>query len=158
MRCLNKLLGITTTFILISLTAAVPVDSAGLAFNWLPFIARKDLERNHLSVSILPKKSLISREILGQSDIGDLLHDYLEIKNNLPPGKTKKSALSKIKVTISQVNSFLIEEDETYCRGKDGKLSQIGRTLPSFLQNPSPEKALETLKLIEPQVNLGFEF
>jgi hypothetical protein len=30
--------------------------------------------------------------------------------------------------------------------------------LPSFFQSPSSEKALETLKLIEPQVNVGFEF
>jgi hypothetical protein len=158
MRCRNKLLGIIAIFILTSLTAAVPVDAAGLAFNWQPFIARNDLERDHLSGDILPKKAVVSREMLGQSNIEYLLRDDLEIKNNFPPGKTKKSALSKIRVTISSVNSFLIQDDETCCRGKDEKLSQIVKTLPSLLQNPSSGKALETLKLIEPQVNVGFEF
>ena len=158
MCCLNKLLGLTAIFILVFLTVAAPVKSAGLAYNWQLFVADKDLELIDLASGILPKKAPISKELLGQSDIEYLLYGNWEIKNYITTTKAKKSAFSKIKVTISSINSFLIQDDETYHRGKDEKISQLVRTLPSLLQSPSPDKALETLKLIEPRVNVGFEF
>jgi hypothetical protein len=160
MRLINKFIILITVVIsIISLAFDVYSDSNDLVFEWQPFIVNDDLELNRPAKNVLPKNLFVFEKILGQSDyIEDLLHTDLMIKNDSLKENTKKSAFSKIKVTVSSGNSFMMPGDENYSRSGDGKLSQVTKTLPSFFQNPSQEKALETLKLIEPQVNFGFEF
>jgi len=68
------------------------------------------------------------------------------------------SLLDKIKISFSSVNSFMLPYDEVYRKDDEGKLSRATRTLPSLIRSPSQDSAVETLKLIEPQINLGFEF
>ena len=157
MRLFNKLFSVIAVFI--SLAGIAFADSAGIVFDWQPFIVNDYLKLNHPSENILPKKLFVPEEILGKfDDLDELLHSDLKTINNSPDVTTKKSALSKIKVTFSPGTSFMLPPDEIYSRDKDGKLSRAASILPSLLRSPSQETAVETLKLIEPQVNLGFEF
>lgn len=160
MRLFNKLFSTITVLILfISLADIVLADSTGLVFNWQPFIVHDYLKLGHHSGNIFPKNSFVYEEQERQfDDSEELLHSNLKTINNSPDVRTKKSSLFKIMVTLSPGNSFMLPGDEMYSRGKDGKLSQAAKTLPSFFQNPSQDTVVETLKLIEPQVNLGFEF
>ena len=156
MRLVKKLLIVIAIFI--SWTGIVLADSNGIVINWQPFIVKEYLELNQPMKNILPKNLFAIEEKWGQfADIEEFLHSDLMI-NNSPKATTKKSALSKIKLSVSQYNSFMMPGDENYVSGKDGMLSQAARILPSLFRNPSQEMTLETIKLIEPQVNLGFEF
>jgi hypothetical protein len=135
-----------------------PVYSAGLVSDWKPFVIHKNFETDSFPRNILPKKILIPREASNLNDI-----EYLSLENSStgkdsPKAEARKSALSKIKVSVSQVNSFMISPDDSSSKGKDEMISKLAKTLPSLFQNPSQETAIQTLKLIEPQVNLGFEF
>jgi len=157
MRLINELLCVIAIFI--SWASIVLADSNGIVINWQPFIVKDSLELSQPLKNTLPKNLFAPEEKWRQfDDIEEFLHSDLTMINNSQKVTTKKSALSKIKISVSQVNSFMMPSDEIYSSGKDGKLSQAARTLPSLLRNPSQETTLETLKLIEPQVNFGFEF
>ena len=161
MRLFNKFFSVIAVFgFFISVEGIVFADSNGIMFNWQPFIVNDYQGLNHPLKNILPKNYLFaSEEMWGQYGDGEeLLHIDLKMINNSNKEATKNSTLSRIKITFSQVNSFMLPGDEIYSRGKDGKLSAATRILPSLLRNPSQEMTLETLKLIEPQVNFGFEF
>jgi hypothetical protein len=157
MRLVNKWLIVITIFV--SWTGIVLADSNGIIINWRPFIVKDYLELNQPMKNILPKNLFAIEEKWRQfDDIEEFLHSDLLMINNSPKATAKKSMLSKIKISVSQVNSFMLPGNENISSGKDGVLSQTARMLPSLFQNPSKEMTLETLKLIEPQVNLGFEF
>jgi hypothetical protein len=156
-RLFNKLVGLFAVFI--SLAGIALADSTGIVFNWHPFIVNNYLEFNHSLKNILPKNLSTSKEIWRQfDDTDELLYSDWKTIDIVPDVTAKKSALNNIKVTFSPVNSFMLPGDEIYSKTKEGKLSQASRSLPSLLRNPSQEMAVETLKLFEPQVNLGFEF
>ncbi|MEN6621942.1 MAG: hypothetical protein ABFD50_10370 [Smithella sp.] len=130
----------------------------GIVFDWQPFKANDFQDLNH-SKKILSSNSLIIREISRKiNNYNEFLPNNSELKNNYPETLSGKSALSKIKVSFSTVSSFMLPYDEIHARGYEEKISRAASALPSFLRNPSQEMAIETLKLIEPQVNLGFEF
>jgi len=157
MRLVNKLFSVIAIFI--SWAGIALADSNGIVFNWQPFVVKDYVELSQPLKNILPKNLFAPEEKWGQiADIEEFLHSDLMMINNSQKATTKKSALSKIKISVSQVNSFMLPSDENYSSGKDPNLSQAVRTLPSLLRNPSQETTLETLKLIEPRVNLGFEF
>jgi hypothetical protein len=159
MRPTNKLSLITIFIFLVSSAGFVFADSTGMIFNWHPFIINEYLTLDHHWKNNFSSNLYISEEMLDQfEEIDELLHIDWKVMNNTQETMTKKSIPSKIKITISQVNSFMMPGDDAYLRGRDGKLSRATRILPSLLRNPSQETALETLKLIEPQINLGFEF
>jgi hypothetical protein len=137
----------------------IPAYSDGFAFDWLPFTARKNFEADTFYGSILPKEILFPRE--ARNNFDDI--DYLWLDNSAaskisPAAESRKSAFSNIRVTISSVNSFMMSPDESGSRGKDGMISKLAQALPALLQNPKQETVVQTLKLFEPQVNLGFEF
>ncbi len=157
MRLFHKMFIVFAVFI--SLAGIAFADYTGLLFDWRPFVAKNYLELNQLGNNMLPGNLSAYQEIRGQfHGIAELLHGDAKTINDSSEVNNKKSVLSNIKVTFSPVNTFLLPSDESYLRGKDGKLSQASRTVPYFFRNPSQETAVETLKLIEPQINLGFEF
>ncbi|MGV8059558.1 MAG: hypothetical protein AB2L12_16285 [Smithellaceae bacterium] len=157
MRSVNKLLTVTAVFI--SLTGMAFADSTGIVFDWQPFVINNYLDLNYSRKNTLPKDLFTSGEIWKQFyNVEELLNGDLKTINNSFDVTAKKSPTSKIKITFSSVNSFMVPGDEMYSRGKDGKLIQATRILPSLVRNPSQETAVETLKLIEPQINFGFEF
>lgn len=157
MRLVNKLFSVIAIFI--SSAGIALAGSNGTVFNWQPFVVKNYLELNQPLKNILPKNLFASDEKWGQfADIEEFLHSDLMMIDDSPKVATKKSALSKIKISVSQVNSFMMPSDENYSTGKDRNLSQAARILPSLLRSPSQEMTLETLKLIEPRVNLGIEF
>ena len=159
MRLFNKIFNVIAVFI--SLAGIAFAESTGMVFDWEPFIVHDYLELNHPSENVLPKKLRLPKEILRKFDdiyIKELLRSDLKTINNPPDVTTKKSALIKIKVTFSPANSFMLPYDEIYSRGNNGNLSRAAGILPSLLRDPIQETAVETLKLIEPHVNLGFEF
>lgn len=155
----NKLFIIITILILNFWATVVPVDSAGIVFDWQPFTAEIKEEKARFSPDIILKKSPISKEIRDQfNDVYYLLPDDSVVDNGSSKRSAQKSALDRIKVSFTQVNSFMLSPDETSLPGKETKLSDITRTASSFFKNPSQETAVQTLKLIQPQVNLGFDF
>jgi hypothetical protein len=157
MRLFNKLFSVIA--ILIFLTGVAFADSAGIVFDWQPFIVNNCLDLNRPLKNTLPENYFIRENIIWKfNDIEYLLSGDSKIVNNYPAVAVKRSARSKIKVTISAGNSFLLPGDEIYSNNKEGKLSRAADILPSLLRNPSQETAVETLKLIEPRINLGFEF
>lgn len=160
MRLFNKLFSVIAVFIFfISLAGIVLADSSGIVFNWQPFFVNDYLKLDHHPRNVLPKNSFVPEELEQQyDDIEELLHNDWKAIINSHDVMTKKSALIKIKITFSPYNSFMLPVDNNYSRDKDGKLTQATKTLPSFFRNPSQDTAEETLKLIEPQVNFGFEF
>lgn len=162
MRLFNKLfiLIVALTFFNV-LTGIILAESNGIVFNWHPFIVNDYLKLNHSQKNFLPETLFSSEEIRGQFEsTEELLHNDLDLNmiDNAQKVATKKSLLSKIKITVSPVNSFMMPSDENYSRGKDGNLSRASSILPSLLRKSSQEMMLETLKLIEPQINFGLEF
>jgi len=157
MQLFIRLSGVFTVFIFFS--GVVFADPPRIAFDWEPFTVNDYFKLNHENKTILPKKIFYSKEMWGQFDGIEELRDIdLRSTNNYNKQIVRKSTLSKIKITISQVNSFMLSDDEIYSKEKNGSFSRVNKILPSLLQNPSSEMALETLKLIQPQINLGFEF
>lgn len=158
MRLFNKLFCLIIAFI--SLSGIAFADPIGLVFDWQPFIIVNDCrDVNHPVKRILPENSFNYREISKKiNNSNEFLPNDLKIISNSPVTMAGKSALRKIKVSFSTLSSFMLPYDEIHSRGYDGKLSRAVSILPSLLLNPSQEVAIETLKLIEPQVNLGFEF
>ena len=155
----TKLLILIFIVLLGGLATVVPVDSAGIIFDWQPFTVKVNPERDIFYPDIFLNKSSISREMLGHfDDVYYLLHDNLTVNYEFPKSAAQKKALDKIKINISQVSSFMLSPERTSSRNKDVSLTDITRTVPSFFMNPSTETAVQTLKLFEPQVNLGFEF
>jgi hypothetical protein len=156
MQLVNKFFSVMA--IVISLADIVLADSNGLIINWQPFIAKDSLELSQPSKNTLPQNLFASEEWRQFTNIEEFLPSDSLMINNSPKATAKKSALSKIKVSVSQVNSFMMPSEENYSSSRDRNLSQAAKILPSLLRNPSQERTLETLKLIEPQVNFGFEF
>jgi hypothetical protein len=153
----NKLFSVIAVFI--SLPGFALADSTGITFNWQPFVVNDYLKLNSSSGNDLLKNTFLYEKIRGRyEDKRELWAIDLTPINNSPAVNVKKSILDNIKITFSPVDSFMMPGDEMYSRGKDGKLSRITKTLPSFFQNPSQGTTVEMLKLIEPQVNFGFEF
>ncbi len=156
-RWLIKLISAFTIFI--CLAGIAFADYPGLVFDWQPFVVKNHLELNQPWDNIMPENLSAYKGIRGQFDyIDDLSPSDLKTISYPSEVNIKKSALSNIKVTFSPVDSFMLPGDEISSRGKDGKLFRVTRTLPSLFRNPSQEMTLETIKLIEPQINLGFEF
>jgi hypothetical protein len=157
MRSFNKLFNVIAFFI--CMTGISFAESIGIVFEWEPFIVNDYLQLSNSLKRIPPKKIIIPKEILGKvNNIEELLHVDLETINNSPGVTTKKHAPIEIKVMFSFGNSFLLPYDEISSRGKDGKLSRATDILPSLVRDPSKDTAVETIKLIEPQFNMGFEF
>jgi hypothetical protein len=157
MRLVNKLFSVLAVFIY--WTAIALADSNGTIFNWQPFVVKDYLELNKPLKNIMPENLFAMDEKWGQfADVEEFLHSDLMMINNSPKAATKKSALSKIKISVSQVHTFMMPSDDNYSKGKDQNLSQAARILPSLLRSPSQEATLETLKVIEPRLNLGIEF
>ncbi|PKN76602.1 MAG: hypothetical protein CVU52_04010 [Deltaproteobacteria bacterium HGW-Deltaproteobacteria-10] len=157
MRLTNKLIIIPVVFI--SWAGMAYADDPGLLFDWQPFVVKSYLELKQPWNNNFPENLSAYKEMREQYDyIDNLFQSDVKTINDSPDLNIKKSPLSNIKVTFSAVNSFMLPADEISSRGKDGKLSTATRTLPSLFRNPSPEITLETIKLIEPQINLGFEF
>lgn len=126
---------------------------------WEPFTISADLALTHPSYNFLPGKVFAARKIPDLFDINeDLLRKDLLPESNMPKGNIAKSTFSKIRIRVSQVNSFMMPDNEDYSSGKDKNASRMAGVLSSFLHNPSQEKVFETLKFIEPSVNLGVEF
>jgi hypothetical protein len=148
-----------TILILDFWVTAVPVYSAGIVFDWQPFTAEIKVEKAKFSPDIFLKKSLISREMRDQfSDVYYLLPGDSITDNGFSKTTDQKTVLDRIKISISRVDSFMLAPDRTASQNKDVAFGDIVRTVPSFFKNPSTDTAVQTLKLFEPQVNLGFEF
>jgi hypothetical protein len=157
MRLFKKLLN--GVFLYLFLTGIALADAGGIVLDWQPFVVDDYLKLHQPPENILPKNLFVDEAILLKfNNIDELLQSDAKTVNNSPNGTARWSALSKIKVTFSPGSSFMMPSDEMYLRGKDGKLTQATRTISTFLRTPSQDMAVETLKIIEPQVNLGFEF
>ncbi len=157
MRLLNKLIIIPV--LLISWAGMAYADDSGLLFDWQPFVVKNNRELKQPWNNAFPDNLSAYKEMRQQYDyIDELFHSDVKTTNYSPDLNIKKSPLSNIKIIFSTVNSFMLPVDEISARGKDGKLSAAARTFPSLFRNPSQEITLETIKLIEPQINLGFEF
>ncbi|PKN67713.1 MAG: hypothetical protein CVU54_16120 [Deltaproteobacteria bacterium HGW-Deltaproteobacteria-12] len=157
MRLVTKFLSVITVFL--SLTGIARTDAGGILFDWQPFVVNDNLKLGQPRNDFLPKDLFVSEAMLAEiNGINGLLQNNGKTATDSPDGTTKKSALSKIKVTFSPGNSFMLPNDEIYLRGKEGKFTQASRTISSFLRTPSQDMAVETFKLFEPQINLGFEF
>ncbi|MEN6373556.1 MAG: hypothetical protein ABFD75_02090 [Smithella sp.] len=158
MRSFKMLLSIIGIFLCLTGTAAF-ADSSGIVFDWEPFVAIDYMQLDHPAKKILPKKSLVPKEIFRKTDdIEELLLSDFRTTNDSSIDTTKQSVLDKIKITFSSVNSFMLPYDEIYPKDKEGKFSRATQALPSLVRSPSQGTAVETLKLIEPQINLGIEF
>jgi len=134
-------------------------DSDGIIFDWEPFAADEYLQLSHPVKKNIPKKVLMPKEIFRKTDDVEklMIIDSQTVKDSSGEA-IADSLLGKIKISFSSVNSFMLPYDEDYRKDNEGKLSRAARTLPSLIRSPSQESAVETLKLIEPQINLGFEF
>jgi len=144
---------------LFCLTGNLFADSEGVIFDWEPFAADEYLQLSHSVKKIIPKKVLMPKEIFRKTDDVEklMIIDSQTVKDS--SGEAIAGSFpGKIKISFSSVNSFMLPYDEVYRKDNEGKLSRAARTLPSLIRSPSQESAVETLKLIEPQINLGFEF
>ncbi|MEN6332040.1 MAG: hypothetical protein ABFD57_08640 [Smithella sp.] len=157
MRLFIKLFNVI--IVLICLTGNSFADSDGIIFNWEPFIADDYLQLSHPSKKIIPPKILIPKEIFRKTNDAEkmLISDSKAVKDSFSE-MTKDSVIDRIKITFSSVNSFMLPYDEIYQKDNGGKIPRAARTLPSLMRSPSQESAVETIKLIEPQINLGIEF
>ena len=145
--------------VLICLTGSSFADSDGIIFDWERFVADDYLQLRSPVKKIILKKTLLPKEIFRKTDdIEKLLISGSTTTKDISSETTKDSVLDKIKITFSSVDSFMLPYDEIYRKDNGGKLPRAARTLPSLIRSPSQESAVETLKLIEPQINLGFEF
>ncbi len=149
----NRLFCLIIVFIIL-LPEIAFADSNGIVFDWQPFVV-KDFRNIHNHNKKILEYSKIYREI-SKNLISDdlLLNNNLRLIDSSHDATADKSVLSKIKVSFSTISSFMLPYDEMQSRRYDGKFSRAA----SLLQNPSHDMATETLKLIEPQVNLGLEF
>lgn len=157
MRLFVKLLNVI--IVLIFFTGSSLADSDGIVFDWELFVADDYLQLSYPAEKLIPKKTLVPKEIFRKTDdVKKLLTSDSKTSKDASSEKTKDSVLDKIKITFSSVNSFMLPYDEIYRKDNGGKIPRAARTLPSLMRSPSQESAVETLKLIEPQINLGFEF
>jgi len=145
--------------VLFCLSGNLFADSEGVIFDWEPFAADEYLQLSHPVKKNIPQKVLMPKEIFRKTDDVEklMIIDSQTVKDS--SGEAIAGSLpGKIKISFSSVNSFMLPYDEVYRKDNEGKLSRAARTLPSLIRSPSQESAAETLKLIEPQINLGFEF
>lgn len=144
--------------LIIAVAEIALADSDSIFFDWKPFVANNAGDVNSNKKNLL-KSSIYYREISKKFNYQEeLFSNNFKFSNNSPGKSSGKSILSKIKVSFSTISSFMLPYDEIHTRGYEGRLSRAAGALPSLLTNPSQEITIETLKLIEPQVNLGFEF
>ena len=135
-----------------------PVQADGLVCEWEPFAVKSDPTTGVSSQGILKSVSF-SREMWRRFSNNDYLApEETKVDKSYPLRARQQSGLSKIKISLSQVNTFLLSPDEDGPPGRSVKFSDIAGIVPSLFKNPSQETAIQTLKLIQPQVNLGFEF
>lgn len=145
-------------YFIILFTEIAFADPNGIVFDWQPFVVKHFRNEKHNGFT-LPKNSKVYQEISGNLNYSDeFLPNNLSLINSPPGSAAEKSVLSRIKVSFSTTSSFMLPYDEINSRSHEGKFSRATSILPSLIRNPTQETAIETLKLIEPQLNLGFEF
>lgn len=132
--------------------SVISAHSSGLVCNWKPFFVDQGLLLSTYADKFLPEKIPSLKK--------EAIHlDNLEYpKPDEPANANKKNALGGFKVSLSGVNSFMMTSGDVGSITKAPAMSRLAKTLPAFFQNPSADRALQTSKLIELQVNFGFEF
>jgi hypothetical protein len=144
-------------FLLISFFVSANIAVAeGTWFNWEPFVAKTELELNS-PASMIFVKNLSVKDLMEINDSSDHLLDFSK-NEDLPNKEKNKSIWSRMKVTVSQTQSFMMANDDSLTPGDKDKLSRVMKALPSLMSDPTPDAAINTLKMIEPRVNLFVEF
>lgn len=154
---LTRKILVIISYLMFSLSA----DASGFLFKWDTLAVNSDLFLNPKDKKDyfhdLPeiKKAAFSRheEILNHIDAPASQEGLTS------PEQEKKSSLQNVKITISPVDSALKSKNDIYDHGDDAQISQFIDALTSLIYDDAKSQSLETLgKIIEPQINLYFEF
>lgn len=143
------------------LMLSTSADASGFIFKWDAFLVNSDLFINPPNsksymhdlpevekVAFFHHKGILDHVDSSASPEGLLKHD-----------QEKKSFLQNVKITISPVDSALKNKKVIYDHGDDAQISHFIDALTSLIYDDEKSKSLETLgKIIEPQINLYFEF
>jgi len=160
MNCIKKLIGLKIIIFIFWLTSVISANAAGFIFSWQPFIVDAAL-----TLGKPDKKNLIKN--LSFADINiPISEDFRDIfpssadQDSIAKQKSGGKFLSgNIKFTFYQTNAYLPDRYEKYTNSEDEQLSKITNAMTSLIYGDSKIKSLETIgKIIEPQVNLYFEF
>jgi hypothetical protein len=138
----------------------ISANAAGFIFSWQPFIADAALTLDRPDKKTLIKNlSVADIKIPISEDSGDIFPSFAD-QDGIPKQKSEKKFLpSNIKFTFYQTSAFMPDRYEKYTNSEEEQLSKITNAVTSLIYGDSKIKSLETIgKIIEPQVNLYFEF
>jgi hypothetical protein len=160
MKCIKKLIGLKVIIFIFCLTSVISANAAGFIFSWQPFIADAALTLDNPDKKILINNlSVADINIPISEDSRDIFPSSAD-QDSIAKQKSEKKFLSgNIKFTFYQISEFMPDRYEKYTNSEDEQLSKITNAMTSLIYGDSKIKSLETIgKIIEPQVNLYFEF
>lgn len=160
MKCIKKLIGLKIIIFIFCLTSVISANAAGFIFSWQPFIADAALALGKPDKKILIKNlSFADINIPISEDFRDIFPSSAD-QDSIAKQKSGEKFLSgNIKFTFYRISEFMPDRYEKYINSEDEQLSKITNAMTSLIYGDSKIKSLETIgKIIEPQVNLYFEF
>jgi hypothetical protein len=160
MKCIKKLIGLKIIIFVFCLTSAISANAAGFIFSWQPFIADAALVLDNPVKATLIKNIPVADINIPISEDSRDMFSAPAYQDSLPTPKSGKKFLpDNIKFTFYQTNAYLPDRFENYTKSDDEQLSKIINDMTSLIYGDSKINSLETIgKIIEPQVNLYFEF
>jgi hypothetical protein len=160
MNQMKEIIGLKIIIIIFCLTVAAPANSAGFVFNWQPFVVDADLAlKNPRREVLINNLSVVDIDMPVSGNSRDIFSLNPDQNIDSTSKAEKKSAPGNIKVILFPENNFITTRDKTYTNSDDEQVSRIINAMTSLIYGNSKIKSLETIgKIIEPQINLYFEF
>ena len=157
---MKNIIGLKIIITIFCLTIAAPANAAGFIFNWQPFVVNADLALKCPRREVLIKNLSVADIDMPVSIDSRYIFSSSPDQNNDSTSKAeKKSAPGNIKVILFPENTFITTRGKTYANSDDEQVSKIINAMSSLIYSDSKIKSLEAIgKIIEPQINLYFEF
>lgn len=158
MRMMKSFMGLAIILILSSLFT-LSVSAGGFFFDREKFIEDTKLRLDDPPENFLPPKISANEDILTSEEESIKRFILKRHKEDQSMAEEKKPKESKIGISISQTSGFFNLRSEPASSTDDRMIAKIVNTLPFLLEKDSRGESLESLgKIIEPRINLYFEF
>jgi hypothetical protein len=160
MKYLKKITVPDIIIIISCLIFTVSANASGFIFYWEPFVVNNDLALSNTG----------EKDFIKNSSIFDLkipiANEYIDkfalSANQMGTSTQKtenKSIPENIKINFSLAYSLVDNKSKIYSNSDDKQISNFINAITSLIYDDSKFKSLETIgKIIEPQINLYFEF
>jgi hypothetical protein len=160
MKYLKKITVPDIIIIISCLIFTVSANASGFIFRWEPFVVNNDLALSNTGKNdFIKNSSILDLKIPIANDYIDKFALSANQKDTSTQKTENKSIPKNIKINFSLADSLVDNKPKIYSNSDDKQISNFINAITSLIYDDAKFKSLATIgKIIEPQINLYFEF